>query len=226
MQREQFPNFDEATAVAATTESFPSPELQFSHGNASISAVTAPSQRDRRSMTRRPGQRGAVYIVGEKYVGRYRVDVRGEIKRKRLLVEIGSIHEITRPQAERWLARFIERQDINSAAHLERSRAAVVSFGQAATAWKECHLSVNKKPSSLRSMSCELRNHILPLLKDTPIEDVNYPTIRGLIAAWQKKGLSTKSTKNLFGIVRAVYNFHLDEQAQGGTHTLHPWLIK
>jgi integrase len=165
-------------------------------------------------------------VVGEKYVGRYRVDVRGQIKRKRLLVEIGSIHEITRPEAEHWLARFIERQGINYATHLERSRTAVVTFGQAATAWKERHLNVNKKPSSLRSMSCELRNHILPLLKDTPIEDVNYPTIRSLIAAWQKKGLSTKSTKNLFGIVRAIYNFHLDEQAQGGTTTLPPWIIK
>ena len=75
-------------------------------------------------------------------------------------------------------------------------------------------------------MSCELRNHILPLLENTPIEAVNYPTIRGLIASWQKKGLSTKSTKNLFGIVRAIYNFHLDEQAQSGTTTLQPWLIK
>lgn len=58
------------------------------------------------------------------------------------------------------------------------------------------------------------------------MEDVNYPTMRELIAAWQKKGLSTKSTKNLFGIVRAVYNFYLDEQAQSGVATLPPWLIK
>ena len=193
---------------------------------ANVGAVTVPSQRDRRSMNRRPGQRGAVYVVGEKYIGRYRVDVAGQTKRKRLPVEIGSIHEMTRPQAERWLAQFIERQGINSSAHLERSRTPVVSFGQAATAWKERHLTPNKKPSSQRSMSCELRNHILPLLKNTLIEDVNYPTIRGLIAAWQKKGLSTKSMKNLFGIVRAVYNFYLDEQAQTGTTTLQPWLIK
>ena len=141
-------------------------------------------------------------------------------------MEIGNIHEMTRPQAERWLAQFIERQGINSAAHLERSRTPIVSFGHAATAWKERHLTVNKKPSSQRSMSCELRNHVLLLLQNTPLEDVNYPTIRELIAAWQKKGLSTKSTKNLFGIVRAIYNFYLDEQAQRGTTILQPWLIK
>jgi len=191
-----------------------------------VSAVKVPSQRDGRSMNRRPGQRGTVYIIGEKYVGRYREDVAGQTKRKRVTVEIGSIHEMTRPQAERWLAQFIERNGINSAAHLERSRTPVVKFGEAATAWRERHLTATKKPSSQRSMSCELRNHILPLLKDTPIEDVNYPKIRELIAAWQKKGLSTKSTKNLFGIVRAVYNFYLDEQAQSGTTSLQPWLIK
>jgi integrase len=191
-----------------------------------VCAVKVPSQRDGRSMNRRPGQRGAVYIIGEKLVGRYREDVPGRTNRKRVSVEIGSIHEMTRPQAERWLAQFIERNGINSAAHLERSRTPVINFGEAATAWKERHLTATKKPSSQRSMTCELRNHILPLLKDTPMEDVNYPTIRGLIAAWQKKGLSTKSTKNLFGIVRAVYNFYLDERAQSGTTTLQPWLIK
>lgn len=207
-------------------EPFLSETLLPNSKRANVWPVTVPSQRDGRSMNRRPGQRGAVYVVGEKYVGRYRVDVPGQTKRKRLPVEIGSIHKMTRPQAERWLAQFIERQGINSAAHLEHSRTPVVSFGQATAAWKERHLNANKKPSSQRSMSCELRNHILPLLKDTPIQELNYPTIRGLISAWQKKGLSTKSTKNLFGIVRAVYNFYLDEQAQSGMTTLQPWLIK
>ena len=76
-------------------------------------------------------------------------------------------------------------------------------------------------------MSCELRNHILPMLKDTPIEGVNYPTIRGTNCSMAEKGLlSTKSTKNLFGIVRAIYNFHLDEEVQSGMTTLQPWLIK
>ena len=191
-----------------------------------VCAVKVPSQRDGRSMNRRPGQKGTVNVVGDNYVGRYWVDVPGSVNRRRKAVVLGSISEMTKPQAERWLAQFIERQSINTAAHLERSRTPVVSFGQAATAWKERHLTANKKPSSQRSMGCELRNHILPLLKDTPIEDVNYPTIRGVIAAWQKKGLSTKSTKNLFGIVRAVYNFYLDEQAQSGTTSLQPWLIK
>lgn len=176
-------------------------------------------------MSRRSGQRGSVTIVGQNYIGRYWADKSGSTKRVRKAVTIGAIHEMTQPQAERWLAKFIEEQGINDAMHLERSRTPVLTFGQAASAWKD-HLIANKKPSSRRSMCCELRNHILPFLGTAPIDAVNYPIIRGLITTWQKEELSTKSIKNLFGIVRAVYNFHLDEAAQGGKTTLQPWLIK
>ena len=62
-------------------------------------------------------------------------------------------------------------------------------------------------------MSCELNKHILPHLKDTRLEEITYPVIRGLIQTWQQEGLSRKSIKNLFGIIRAVYNFQSDEMA-------------
>ncbi len=193
---------------------------------AKVSTVTVPTQRDRRCMSRRSGQSGSVTIVGQNYVGRYWADKPGSTKRVRKALTISSIHEMTKPQAERWLAKFIEEQGINDALHLERSRTPVLTFGQAAAAWRDHHLIATKKPSSRRSMGSELRNHILPLLGTTRLEAVNYPTIRGLITTWQKEGLSTKSIKNLFGIVRAVYNFHLDETAQSGKTTLQPWLIK
>jgi hypothetical protein len=177
-------------------------------------------------MSRRSGQSGSVTIVGKVYTGRYWADKPGSTKRVRKAVKIGSIHEITKPEAERWLAKFIEEQGINDAMHLERSRTPVFTFGQAAAAWKNHHLIPNKKPSSQRSMGCELRKHILPLLETVPMASLNYPIIRDLITEWQKYGLSTKSIKNLFGIVRAIYNFHLDETAQGGEITLQPWLVK
>jgi len=43
---------------------------------------------------------------------------------------------------------------------------------------------------------------------------------------WQRKDLSRKSIHNLFGIVRAIYNFQLDEMAQGSNPVLSPWLVK
>src|SRR6266850_1272338 len=189
-------------------------------------AVTVPSQRDRRSMSRRSGQSGSVCVKGTQYIGRYRVDVQGQIKRARRTVTIGSINQITRPQAERWLSKFIEEQGINDASHLARSQSPVVTFGLSARGWRDHHLIVNKKRSSQRSMSCELNKHILPHLKDTPLEEITYPVVRRLIQTWQQEGLSRKSIKNLFGIVRAVYNFQLDEMAQSGKPIVSPWLVK
>ncbi len=177
-------------------------------------------------MSRRSGQSGSVCVKGTQYIGRYRVDVPGQVKRVRRTVIIGSINQITRPHAERWLSKFIEEQGINDAPHLARSQSAVVTFGLSARGWREHHLIVNKKRSSQRSMSCELNKHILPHLKDTPLEEISYPVIRGLIQTWQQEGLSRKSIKNLFGVIRAVYNFQLDEMAQSGRPILSPWLVK
>jgi integrase len=177
-------------------------------------------------MSRRSGQSGSVYVKGSQYIGRYRVDVPGQIKRARRTVIIGSINQITRPHAERWLSKFIEGQGINDASHLARSQSPVVTFGLAARGWKDHHLIVNKKRSSQRSMSCELNKHILPHLKDTPLEEISYPVVRGLIQTWQQEDLSRKSIKNLFGIVRAIYNFQFDEMAQSGKPIVSPWLVK
>jgi len=69
-------------------------------------------------MSRRSGQGGSVCIKGTKYIGRYRVDVPGQIKRARRTVIIGNTSQITKPQAERWLAKFVEGQGINEANHL------------------------------------------------------------------------------------------------------------
>jgi site-specific recombinase XerD len=103
---------------------------------------------------------------------------------------------------------------------------AVLTFGLSAREWKDRDLIVNKKRSSQRSMSCELNKHILPDLKNTPLEEIGYPFVRRLVQVWQRKCLSRKSIKNRFGIVRAIYNFQLDEMAQSGKPVLSPWLVK
>jgi site-specific recombinase XerD len=75
-------------------------------------------------------------------------------------------------------------------------------------------------------MTCELNKHILPHLNSTPLEEITYPLVRDLIQMGIREHLSRKSIKNLFGIVRAIYNFQLDETAQSGKPALSPWLVK
>lgn len=185
-------------------------------------------------MSRRRGQRGSVRIVGEKYIGRFWADVPGTSKRVRRAVEIGSTHEMTKSDAKRWLANYIEQQGVNSEAHLARSQSSLVTFADAAELWRRRQLIACGKPSSQSSMGCELRNHVVPLLKEIPLEEVNdYPLVRDLIATWREEeredgevGYSYKYIKNLFGHIRAVYNFYRDETAQKGKPRIGEWFVK
>ena len=215
-------------------ESFVSETLPRIAKQPNLGSVEVPSQRDRRAMSRRRGQRGSTRVVGEKYVGRYYADVPGSTNRVRKAVEIGSIHEMTRSEAKRWLAKHIEDQGVNSDAHLARSQSSFVTFGDAAELWRKRQLIACGKPSSQSSMGCEVRKHVLPLLKDIPLEEVNdYPLIRDLIATWREEeredgevGYSYKSIKNLFGHIRAIYNFYRTETALKGKPRIGEWFVQ
>ncbi len=58
------------------TLSLPATLLPDTNGS-KVCSVKVPSQRDGRSMNRRPGQKGTVNVVGDNYVGRYWVDAPG-----------------------------------------------------------------------------------------------------------------------------------------------------
>lgn len=186
MQDERFGRIE--NVESHSDRDYPSETLLWDLKRSNLCSVTVPSRRDRRTMSRRRGQKGSVTVVGEKYVGRYWADVAGTIKRVRRAVEVGSIHEITRSEAKRWLATYIEEQGVNSAAHLSKSQLSAVTFGDAAELWWKRQLIACGKPSSQSSIGCELRKHVLPLLKDVPLEEVNdYSLIRDLIATWQEE---------------------------------------
>ena len=224
----------ETPIVGGIEKSEPLVGLQLSSSRDSISSGKVTGQRDRRIMSRRRGQKGSVKAVGKKYVGRYWADVPGSTKRLRKAVEIGITCEMTRSEARRWLANYIEEQGVNSPAHLARSQSPTVGFGDAAELWRKRQLIACGKPSSKSSMGCELRKHVLPLLKNIPLEEVNdYSLIRDLIATWQEEeredggvGYSYKYIKNFFGHIRAVYNFYRDETAQKGKPKIGEWFVK
>ena len=174
-------------------------------------------------MSRRPGQNGRIEKRGDSFSFLFYQDVPGSAKRQRVR---RTLQATTMVAAKQEAQRILDAEEVNTAAHLEASRGPVVTFGVAAELWKSQQLHANGKHSSKRTMGCELNKHVLPLLKDTPIQDITYPVIRGLVRAWKEEGLGNKSMRNLFGIVRAVYNFYLDETLQHGKTTMLPWLIK
>jgi hypothetical protein len=174
-------------------------------------------------MSRRPGQNGRIEKRGGSFSLLFYRDVPGTTERERVR---RTLQTTTMVAARQEAQRIIDAESVNTAAHLEASRGPVVRFGLAAELWKSQQLQANGKHSSKRTMGCELNKHVLPHLKDTAIRDITYPVIRGLVRAWKKEGLGNKSMRNLFGIVRAVYNFNLDETLQHGRTTMLPWLIK
>jgi integrase len=174
-------------------------------------------------MSRRPGQNGRLEKRGGSFSFLFYRDVPGTTKRQRVR---RALKATTMVAAKQEAQRIIDSEGVNTAAHLEASRDPVVTFGMAAELWKSQQLHANGKHSSKRTMGCELERNILPQLRDTPVQEITYPVIRGLIQAWKKAGLGNKSMRNLFGIVRAVYNFYLDETAQHGKTNMLPWLIK
>jgi integrase len=226
---------DTGSSVAeASANPCVSPTLLSNTKTANVFSVTVPRQRDGRAMSRRRGQKGSVRVVGEKYIGRFWADSPGSTKRVRKAVEIGYVDARTKSEAKRWLANFIEAQGVNSEAHLARSQSSLVTFGDAAELWRTRQLIACGKSSSQSSMGCELRRHVLPLLNDIPLEEVNdYGLIREAIATWREQeredgevGYSYKYIKNLFGDIRAVYNFYRDETAQRGKPRIGEWFVK
>jgi len=174
-------------------------------------------------MSRRPGQNGRVEKRGDSFSVLFYRDIPGTTKRKRVR---RTLEATTAVAAQKEAKDILDAEGVNTAAHLEASRGPVVTFGVAAELWKSHQLHANGKHSSKRTMGCELEKHVLPPLKDTPIQDITYPVVRALVQSWKKEGLSNKSMRNLFSIVRAVYNFLLDETAQQGKTTMFPWVIK
>jgi integrase len=174
-------------------------------------------------MSRRPGQNGRLEKRGGSFSFLFYRDVPGSTKRQRVR---RTLKATTMVAAKQEAQRILDGEGVNTAAHLEASRGPVVTFGVAAELWRSQQLLANGKHSSKRTMGCELDKHVLPLLKDTPIQEITYPVIRALVQAWKKEELGNKSMRNLFGIVRAVYNFYLDETLQHGKTTTLPWLIR
>jgi integrase len=175
-------------------------------------------------MSRRPGQNGSMPVRrGDTFSFLLYRDIPGATKPKRVRISLTAKTKVAALQERQ---RIIEAEGVNTAAHLEASRGSVVTFGIAAQLWKTQQLHANCKHSSKCTMGCELAKHILPPLKDTPLQDITYPVIRGLIEKWKEEDLSNKTMKNLFGIVRTVYNFYLHETAQYGKTAMLPWILK
>src|SRR5581483_3313254 len=95
--------------------------------------AAVPVQRDRRSMSRRPGQNGRIEKRGDSFSFLFYQDVPGTTKRQRVR---RTLKATTMVAAKQEAQRIIDAEGVNTAAHLEASRGPVVTFDMAAELWK------------------------------------------------------------------------------------------
>ena len=123
-------------------------------------------------MSQRPEQSGRI----EKRCGSFSLlfyrDVPGSTKRQRVRRTLQATTMVAAKQEAQCIP---DAKAANTTAHLEASRGPVVTFGVAGELWKSQQLHANGNHSSKRSMGCELDKHVLPHLKDTPIQRDHKP---------------------------------------------------
>jgi integrase len=76
--------------------------------------------------------------------------------------------------------------------------------------WKQYLDRRGVKPSTRQSYECALKRHILPELGDLLLVEVAPLQIETLIQAKLKAGLSSKSVRNLVGLLQGVFSLALD----------------
>ena len=89
--------------------------------------AAVPVQRDRRSMSRRPGQNGRIEKRGGSFSLLFYRDVPGTTKRERVR---RTLQATTMVAAKQEAQRIIDTEGVNTAAHLEASCGPVVTFGR------------------------------------------------------------------------------------------------
>lgn len=112
---------------------------------ACVSIAAATPNRKGRSMSRRYGQSGQVVKKGNKWHGRYYVDLPD--RRKRVSVTLGLTDGMTKSVARRKLRTLLVEISVNTEIHLLKAMKVDPTFEQGSAWWRQNKLSL-LKPSS------------------------------------------------------------------------------
>lgn len=161
-------------------------------------------------MSKRPGQTGQVALRHNRWIGRYYVDVPGEVKRRRRAVVLGLKHELTKPEAKLKLLNIITAEGVNTPEHLERSLRPIKAFNHVADVWGSKRLPQLKE--STRYLTPKLiAKYLRPFFGEIAVQDIKTGTVNDWIADLQARGLAPKTVHNLWKIFRAMMNWHAQQ---------------
>src|ERR1700677_1081027 len=184
-----------------------SPKAPFSN----VDSVTIPSakpfRQGRKFMSKRSGQAGQVFLRNDRWVGRFYVDVPGQVERVRKAIVLGMRTELTKPQAKNKLRDMLFAEGVNTPQHLERALRPPTTFGGVADSWIMKRLP-QLKESSQYSFPRLIAKHLRPYFESMPLETIKTGRVNDWITGLQKEGLEPKTVHNMWKMFRAIMNWH------------------
>jgi len=164
-------------------------------------------QKAGKSMSRRSGQAGQVFLRHGRWIGRFWEDVPGQPQRKRRAIVLGLRGELTKPEARRKLMQMLEQAGVNRPEHFERSIKPPVTFGDVAGEWRAKRLPQLKLSTQYLAPKL-IKRHLLPFFGEKALDAVKTGTINEWIAGLAAQGLEPKTVHNLWKLFRSIVNWH------------------
>jgi integrase len=194
-----------------------------------------PIRRRGKSMNRRVGQNGSIFVktncklgrckhqkgLCPKY-GRYWEDVLGQHERERVVIPFG---KVTRTVAERKLREHIQKTEVNSVETFNETTSPATTFREQAKWWLQeirAGRIVSKrrtriKPATVAGYESAV-NWLNQSLGDLLLADIKNEAAKQLIVKMRTASLSEKTMVNYFQVVRAVVSSAVSSEGE----QLHP----
>jgi integrase len=159
-------------------------------------------------MARRRYQRGSLTLSGKRnpaWVGRWleRVIEDGEMKTIHRSEVLGDRKQYpTKRLAMRALEKRIADSEVNNISYRPRP---VAKFSDFAEKWKTNVLE-QEKPSCKAPERSRLKKHLLPMLGDVCMKDINTELLQACVTHWSNAGLSPKTIRNLIAQLSSMWN--------------------
>lgn len=159
-----------------------------------------PFRKGRRSMSRRSGQDGSISIRNNQYVGRYYEDT-AEGRTRRAMI-LGSVKEMSKPEAKRRLREIISRAGVNEVSHLEQALGTARTFSDAVKGWERTRLPKLSLSSQYQQPKLIAR-HLTPFFGSMALDAIRTGTVNEWIGTRMKE-YQPKTVHNMYRLFRAV----------------------
>jgi hypothetical protein len=165
-----------------------------------------------KTMANRPGQNGRIVRKGCQWHLRFLEDIAGQYARVDRSVRIATAagpNAVSKTKAKQLGAAYLAEKGINTQEHFDRTcgsfktGSSVITFADRAQFWFD-NMHDIVRGRTWDSMTSAINKHLLPALKDVPVDAIDEDVAQSFVTTLTKKSLSPKSVRVYFGYLRSV----------------------